>query len=370
MSVVAGPILEATLCKHLAPVNDSPAFDLNIQLEAHAGITVLLGASGSGKTLTLNCLAGFCRPDHGRILVNGDLYFDAGARFDIPPERRRCGYMFQEDTLLPHKTILENLRFAATSARPKPKRGLQLRRALQESLEAFQIADLANRKPSQLSGGQKQRAALARAMLGDPRLLLLDEPTRGLDRPLRQSFYDLLRETARRLQVPLLVVTHDLEECFALADFICLLDHGTFLQTGPAVSVLRHPETSEVARFLGLFALLPAEITALDPGRNTSRLRVADFEIEGPYFPSHLIGDRGLLCVPRSELRLCLPGARPKSNELLLRPRSWTSSPEGMRVSFGPDLSVVVPESGFNDLRAAERVAIYVPPSAVTFLPQ
>lgn len=368
MSAAKQPLLQASLRKHLPPISDSPGFELNVDLEAGAGITVLLGPSGSGKTLTLNCIAGFCHPDEGRILVNGELYFDAAAGVDMAPERRRCGYMFQEDTLLPHMTVRKNLQFAATSARPKPKRGLQLRRAVQQVLESFQIADLADRKPAQLSGGQKQRAALARLMLGDPRLLLLDEPTRGLDRSLRQSFYDLLRETAQQLEIPFLLVTHDLEECFALADFICLIHHGSFLQTGPADSVLSRPATTEVARFLGLYALLAAEITALDPARNTSRLRVSDSDIEAQYLPGHLIGDRGLLCVPRSELRLSIPVNRERNNEIVLTPHSWTPSPEGMRAVFTPDLSVTVSESEYNDLRIASRLAIHIPANAVRFL--
>lgn len=362
------PALQATIRKHLRPVNDSPAFDLDVHVEAGPGITVLLGPSGSGKSLTLNCVAGFCRPDEGRIVLNGHLYFDAEAKVDIMPEQRRCGYMFQEDSLLPHMTVRQNLRFAARSARPKPKGGLQLRRALQEALETFQIPELADRKPSQLSGGQKQRAALARTLLGDPRLLLLDEPMRGIDRPSRQSFYELLRKIAVTLQIPFLVVTHDLEECFSLADYIYLIDRGSFLQTGTAASVLSRPETIAVARFLGLYALFPAEITALDPGRKTSRLRVEESEVEGPYLPGQLIGDHGYVCVSRSELRVKPFLGQSQTNEIVLKPQSWNPAPEGVRVDFAPDIAAVVPASEYNRLRAAERVAVCIPSEAVRFL--
>ena len=142
-------------------------------------------ASGAGKTLTLNCLAGFSRPDSGRILAGEDLFFDAATHVHIAPQRRRCGYIFQDHALFPHMTVMQNLRFAAAVAQSRSKLKVK------ELLDAFELGSLANRKPAQLSGGQKQRAALARAMVSEPRLLLLDEPTQGLDARLKRSFFEV-----------------------------------------------------------------------------------------------------------------------------------------------------------------------------------
>src|SRR5207248_1972861 len=144
--------------------------------------------------------------------------------------------------LFPHMTIRDNLRFAASAAAPGKSGRLNRHCRINELLEAFELSELAARKPSQLSGGQKQRAALARVLVGDPRILLFDEPTRGLDARLRQAFYDVLRKTRERLPLPLVLVTHDLEECFELADSVYLMDHGRFLQSGSRELVFRSEE--------------------------------------------------------------------------------------------------------------------------------
>jgi hypothetical protein len=140
------------------------------------------------------------------------------------------------------------------------------------------------------------------------------------------------------------------------------------LQAGPAEAVLARPDTIEVARLLGVHALFPAEVTALDPVRKTSRLRIAESEVEGPYLPGHLIGDHGLVCVPRSELRVLGAIPRAGSNHIVLKPQSWNPSPEGMRVDFGADSSAIVSISEYQELRTADRVAIQLPREAVRFL--
>ena len=193
--------IDARLVKRLPPEQGSDGFELNIHLRTGAGITVLFGSSGAGKTLALNCLAGFARPDEGRILVRDELYFDAATHVHVPPQQRRCGYIFQDHALFPHMTLRENLRFAASAApRDKHPRPHRYRR-VGELLDLFELTDLAARRPAQLSGGQKQRAALARVLVQDPRLLLLDEPTRGLDARLRSAFYDEIGRASCRERV-------------------------------------------------------------------------------------------------------------------------------------------------------------------------
>ena len=360
-------IIDARLVKRFPAGRDSEAFELNVHFCAGLGATVLSGPSGAGKTLLLNCLAGFARPDEGRILVNDELLFDAATGIHLSPQRRRCGYIFQDHALFPHMTVRENLRFAASAARrgkgPAPNR----HRRVQELLAAFELADLASRKPPQLSGGQKQRAALARILVSEPRLLLLDEPTRGLDARLRRSFYDVLRETQRRLQVPIVLVTHDLDECLELADCVYLLDRGRVLQSGPKDTVFARPATVDIARSLGVYNLLPATIVALDPSRHTGRLAVLDQEIEGPYLPGHLIGDNGFLCVRQSEMRVH-PPARSSGNQLLFRLLNWSASSRGVRLIFEHYVIAIVSESDFEQLRGQDRLAIEIPASAVYFI--
>jgi molybdate transport system ATP-binding protein len=367
-STGSSPAIDARIIKRYAAGLDSEAFELNIHLQTSAGITVLLGPSGSGKTLTLNCLAGFTKPDEGRILVQDQLYFDAATKVHLAPQLRRCGYIFQDHALFPHMTVRQNLQFAAGSAATIGRGKVQRHRRVQELLEGFELNDLAGRFPHELSGGQKQRGAIARALAGDPRLLLFDEPTRGLDYRLRLAFYEILRKAKAQFEARIVLVTHDLDECFDLADSVHLVERGQFLQSGSPEQVFARPASSEIARSLGIFNLLPAEIASLDPGRNTSRVRVLEGEVEGPYFPGHLIGDRGWLCVRHHELRIMAAPERPTRNHLRLRVVSTAKSARGVRILFPEELSVELSEAEYAEWRGSRELCVFVPKTAVTFL--
>jgi len=367
-SAASSPNIDARIIKRYAAGLDSEAFELNIHLQTSPGVTVLLGPSGSGKTLTLNCLAGFTKPDEGRILVQDQLYFDAATKVHIAPRLRRCGYIFQDHALFPHMTVRQNLLFAATSAISMSRGKVQRHRRLQELLDDFELTDLAGRFPHELSGGQKQRGAIARALAGDPRLLLFDEPTRGLDYRLRLAFYEILRKAKAQFAAPIVLVTHDLDECFDLADAVYLIERGRFLQAGSPEQVFARPATSDIARSLGIFNLLPAEIASLDPGRNLSRVRVLDHEVEGPYFKGHLIGDRGWLCVRHHELRVVAAPERLTRNHLRLRVVAVTKSARGVRITFPEDLTAELSEAEYVEWRGSRELCVFVPKTAVSFL--
>jgi molybdate transport system ATP-binding protein len=358
--------IDARLIKRLPAAADSEAFELNVHLKSDAAITVLLGSSGAGKTLTLHCLGGFTRPDEGRILINDALYFDAAAQVHLPPRQRRCGYIFQDHALFPHMTVRQNLRFAAAAARGNS--GLDRHRRIAELLEAFELTELAGRKPAQLSGGQKQRAALARTLVSEPRLLLLDEPTRGLDARLRQAFYEVLRKTRERLQAPIVLVTHDLEECMELADYVCLIEGGRFTQCGPKQEVFARPASVEIARALGIYNVMPASVEGLDPGRDSCWLEVFGHKLEGPYLPGRLIGDQGYVCIRQVETRVLPDNGRVAPNQLTLRVVSARPSAQGMRIVFEHEVAALVSEDEFAQLRGSERLKLEVPPSAVYFI--
>ena len=361
-------IIDAQLVKRLPADGESAEFKLDVHLQAAPGVSVLLGPSGAGKTLTLNCIAGFTRPDEGRILVNGDIYFDAATEVHLPPQRRRCAYIFQEHALFPNMTVRENLLFAATVSKSDKNRGLNRHRRVNDLLASFELTDLGARRPAQLSGGQKQRAALARILVNEPRLLLLDEPTRGLDPRLRQSFYQQLRDMRERLPIPILLVTHSLEECLELADFVCLMSDGKFLQTGTREQVFRKPANAEVARALGVFNLIPAEIKTLDPGKNRSCLKLLGQELQGPYFPGHLIGDHGFFCVRQSEIRVLKAKVDGLVNQINLRVLNARSSTGGVQISFEDGFSAGVSESQYEELQGSSRLWLEVPPAAVYFV--
>jgi molybdate transport system ATP-binding protein len=360
--------IDARIVKRLARGRESEPFDLDVHLRAGDGITVLLGPSGAGKSLTLNCLAGFTRPDEGRIIAEDRIFFDAASGVHLAPEKRHCGYIFQDHALFPHMTVRENLRFAASMTEATGHGSLNRYRRVNELIDAFELGELAGRKPAQLSGGQKQRAALARILVSEPRMLLLDEPTRGLDARLREAFYQLLRSTLQRLEIPGLLVTHDLEECFELADYVYVIDRGRFLQHGPKEAVLARPATVEVARLLGIYNVIPAAIKALDPGRNSSRLQVFEAEIEGPYLPGHLIGDRGYLCIRISELLVHPPSARQSRSDFSLRVVSSAASSNGVRLSFEHGIAALVSGDDYERLRGDETLRLEIPSSAVHFV--
>jgi ABC-type sulfate/molybdate transport systems ATPase subunit len=360
--------IDARVIKRFPAGSESEAFELNVHLRAGDGVVVLLGPSGAGKTLMLNCLAGFARPDEGRILVNDELYVDAATGVHLPPQRRKCGYIFQDHALFPHMSVRDNLRFAASAAAPDRRGRLNRRRRINELLEAFELSELAARKPAQLSGGQRQRAALARVLAGDPRILLFDEPTRGLDARLRRSFYDVLRRTRERLRLSAVLVTHDLEECFELADNVFLIDHGCFVQSGPRELVFHRPASTDVARSLGVYNIIQAEVAALDPALNTSRIRVLNHEIEGPYLPGHLIGDRGFVCIRQFEMKVLPVRPQDNGNQLTLRVLSCSPSSYGFRLAFEHDVYAAVSETEYDQLRGSDYLRLEIPPSAVYFI--
>src|SRR5437867_12175094 len=167
-----------------------PGCTLDVRWEAEQSVIGLFGPSGAGKTLTLQCLAGLIRPDAGRIVVGDRVFFDAATGVDLPPQRRRIGYVFQGYALFPHLTVEENIGFGLSDR----SRGERARRSA-EVIERLGLGGFERRYPRELSGGQRQRVALGRALAIDPALLLLDEPLSALDAPLRRTLRDELRET-------------------------------------------------------------------------------------------------------------------------------------------------------------------------------
>jgi molybdate transport system ATP-binding protein len=360
-------MIDAHIVKRLRSPRGDQTFELDVHLQAGAGVTVVLGESGAGKTLMLNCLAGFVRPDQGRILVDDRLLFDAAAGVHIPPERRRCGYILQEHALFPHMSVRRNLMFAASCSSKRQTGRLERHRRVNEALEMFEISDLGARMPHQLSGGQKQRVSIARALVTQPTLLLFDEPTQGLDLRLRSSFYDVVETVKRQLTVPIVIVTHYLDECFEIADTLCLLSKGKLLQAGPKGDVVARPVSVEAARVLGIHVLLPAEVTYLDPTNNRSRLKVFDQEIAGPYLRGRLLGDHGWLCVRENDITVVGASVR-ANNALVSTVERVMDTARGQRLQFEGDFLIAVERGSRDDYRPGARVALQIPPEAVHFL--
>ena len=358
-------MIHARIGKRFAPGPESAGFELNVELKVAAGVTVLFGASGSGKTLTLDCIAGFVRPDSGRILLDDEILYDAAAKVSLRPQNRNCGYVFQNYALFPHMTLRENLAFAAER---KPR--LEHHRRVNEMLEKFQLGGVSGRRPHEVSGGEKQRCSIARALVGEPKLLLLDEPARGLDAPLRAGLYATLRQVRAEFNVPILLVTHDLDECFELAGEMLVLRDGRVAQSGAPKDVLAQPANAEVARLLGVANVFQAEIAALDPGKNTSRLKLADFELTGPYYPGRFLRDRVWLCIRAEDLRVEAPNGSGQAgvNRVPVKLLRVSERPQAIRLEFSRDITVELSRTEFERQKDNEEWLVEFPPQSIRVL--
>lgn len=194
-----------------------------------AGVTALFGRSGAGKTSIINMVAGLIAPDDGLIAVNGSKLFDSVHSVDIPPERRRCGYIFQDGRLFPHLTVQGNLMYGMKLV-PRTER----RVSYDQVVGLLGIGHLLDRRPAKLSGGEKQRVAIGRALLTSPRLLLMDEPLASLDMARKEEVLPFIARLPRELFIPILYVSHSLDEVLNLADEVVLIDAGKVLANGRA----------------------------------------------------------------------------------------------------------------------------------------
>lgn len=223
------------------------ALELDVAFDVPAGTCLALaGPSGAGKTTILRMIAGLARPGHGRIECGGELWLDTRTRVDLAPERRRCGYVFQDYALFGHLSVWRNVAYGLDEM-PRAQRRV---RAL-DLLERFGIAGLADARPATLSGGERQRVALARALARRPDVLLLDEPLAALDVSSRAHAGRELTSVLAELGVPSVLVTHDFMEAALTGDRIAVIDDGRIVQTGTADELAAEPATPFVADFTG-----------------------------------------------------------------------------------------------------------------------
>jgi molybdate transport system ATP-binding protein len=227
---------------------------LQLNIECIPGeLHALVGPSGSGKTTALRTIAGLNNAEIGKIECDGQLWFEAnevsGITTALGSAERSCGFLFQQYALFPHLTALENVCIPLYNSIPSV---MGRKAEAQQWLGRMGIGELASRMPNQLSGGQQQRVALARALARSPKILLLDEPFSAIDAPTRQSLYKTLAELRKDLNIPILLVTHDLREADLLADRITVIDQGVGLQTAPPQVLFDRPRNSRVAELVGI----------------------------------------------------------------------------------------------------------------------
>lgn len=216
-------------------------FSLDVAWEIGNELTVLFGYSGAGKSMTLQMIAGLLIPDDGFIRIGSTTMFDGSKRINVPSQQRHLGYVFQDLALFPHMTALDNILYGSNNTGKSERR-----ERAGEMIGAFHLEGLEEKYPAELSGGQKQRVAFARALMRKPYALLLDEPFSALDNPLRIEMRQFLRDIKKRVDVPIVFVTHDITEAFTVADTLIVYFNGKVIQSGAPKDVLDNPLSSEV----------------------------------------------------------------------------------------------------------------------------
>jgi molybdate transport system ATP-binding protein len=272
----APPVLAARLRKH--HVRESE-FILDVSVAAPAGFTILFGASGAGKTTLLDCIAGLATPDSGTIQVGSRVFFDPRAGTNLPVPARNVGYVFQDLALFPHLTVEANIAYGLDRF-PQAER----EQRISTILGAFRIRDLRKRRPREISGGERQRVAVARSLVTDPCILLLDEPLAALDSATKGRILDDLRAWNEAHRIPILYVTHSREEVFALGERVLVLERGRVLAQGTPHEVMGAPRQETIAQLVGFENIFDASVVAAheDRGTMTCRLVGSQIDLETP----------------------------------------------------------------------------------------
>lgn len=252
-------------------------FALDVAFEAPSGVTALFGRSGSGKTTVVNAVAGLLKPDAGHIRFDETVLFDAGRKISVPVHKRRLGYVFQEGRLFPHLSVRQNLTYGRWFA-PRGT-GADFDRVV----EMLGIGELLGRQPARLSGGEKQRVAIGRALLANPRLLLMDEPLAALDEDRKAEILPYLERLGEEAGIPVLYVSHTIAEVARLATTLVLMENGRVIRSGPVVDMLSDPENVPALGVRSAGASLHARVVAQE-GDGLTRLHAS----AGPLYLPHV----------------------------------------------------------------------------------
>ena len=301
----------------------SETFALEADFSPGPGITALVGPAGAGKTLLLEMVAGLAAPDEGRILLDDAILFDGQAGVNLPPVRRGCGYISQSDSLFPHRTLRENLEFAA---RRFPR--LERHRRVAEAIDKFALGDAAEQRPAVAGPAGRMRCSIARALVGSPTLLLVDDA--GLDAAL----FELIRAHFRG---PILMATRPLDLACTVASEIALMEAGRVLQRGAPRQVLDQPATAAAARLAGYENLWQTTVATLDRAANLTRLDCGGFSLTVPYLPGHLKGDRVWVAIRAAAVRVPRADAPPTPNFITAELVRVAARAQSVRLEFaGP----------------------------------
>jgi molybdate transport system ATP-binding protein len=295
----------------------APPFLLDVSLAVPPGITILFGPSGAGKSTVLDCIAGLEHPDAGRVAAGEEVFFDSQAGVNRSPQARHIAYVFQTLALFPHMSAQENVAYGLDGL-PREQRIARV----EEILEAFRVEKLRARKPPEISGGERQRIGLARALVTQPRVLLLDEPLTGLDAELKAAIVDDLRAWNAARRIPILYVTHSREEVDALGERVIAMDHGRVVSEGTPIEVLEAPRRKRLAQAAGFENFLSGTIVDLREADGVMRVRLdgSNCEMEVPLGYA-AAGDRVRVAIRAGDILLAASQPRDLSARNILEGR-------------------------------------------------
>lgn len=263
------------------------AFAFDVSLDAPGGVTGIIGPSGAGKSMLLQMIAGLTRPDHGHVTFNGETISNTATRHFLAPEHRRIGYVFQDALLFPHLSVAQNLDYGAS----RRKSGQSVSR--DGVIDLLGLGALLARRPHHLSGGEAQRVSIGRALLSAPRLLLMDEPLSRLDPRRRADIMPYIEALHRHLDLPILYVSHNIDEIARLSDRVVVLNEGRVVASGGVADVLNQPEMQRL--ILGedsasdSAAIVEATVCAHDTAHHATSLSLGEARISLPLLP-HDVG--------------------------------------------------------------------------------
>jgi molybdate transport system ATP-binding protein len=309
-------------------------FALEAAFSSAARVTALFGRSGAGKSTVLNIIAGLTRPQAGHVAIDGRVLYDAAAGIDLPPHERRIGYVFQEGRLLPHLTVRQNLLYGRFFSRKKASL------AFERAVELLGLGELLERRPGALSGGEKQRVALGRALLANPQVLLLDEPLASLDTPRKAEILYYIERLRDDVRVPMVYVSHSLDEVVRLADTMVLLSDGRVLGAG---AVPEMAGRAELRPYLGRHeggAVVEARVVAQDLQSGLARLEFAGGTLEIPDVEA-LVGEQVRVRIRARDVSLALSHPPGISIRNIL-----AGIVVGLREEEGPSLDVELDAGG------------------------
>lgn len=330
-------------------------FTLDVAFDAPPGVTILFGASGSGKSTTLQAIAGITRPDKGQIRVSEEVFFDSERRVNLAIRKRGVGYVFQNLALFPHLSVQKNIEFGMRNLSNHERRA----RAL-EMAQALQIGHTLARQPRDISGGEAQRVALARALASEPRLLLLDEPLSAIDEATKAGIITDLKTINDRLRLPILYVTHSREEAMTIGERVVVYEGGRVVAVGEPLEVFNAPITQTLARLTRVENLFDGIVISKNVAGGTMTVEVTfgvgQCRVEVP-LGSQSAGDGVRVAVPSGDIWLATEEPRSTSARNLLRGRVESVEEESartlVRVVAGVTWQVSVTRQAVNDLGIA-----------------